>query len=158
LENIEFIHSLENFTIQQNWEFYLPLRVKNELNKPLNQELQNLIQSGTIKEDCANESFFRMLRNRFYNLGDGELDAIGLVDKCIDRTFNDYLILTDDNIAMRRANSLGMKSSGILPYIVMANRSGFVTRVQALNFLMILKNNRFIPSTTAERAFGLSLV
>ena len=87
----------------------MPITIRGELAAggiPL--EIQNLLKDGTIGIESCGQTQIHLLVTKYelYSLDDGELEAICIVDKCEDKTFKNYLILTDDVAAQKSARKI----------------------------------------------------
>ena len=127
-----------------NLEFYIPTRVKNELQqKSIPEEIQILVNSNNMKIECCDEVSYQKLSLRFFNLGEGELEAICIVDKCEDRTFKNYIIMTDDEPAQKIASSLGMSTWGTIAFLFTANQKCFIKKEEIIASLRSLEKDSF---------------
>ena len=144
LQQINQIAILSTFVTSLKWEFILPGIVYNELKvKGIPNELKTLLSSGTIPIKSCSNADFTLMKAKLLGLDDGELDAICIVNKCKDRKFKNYLILTDDIPAQTKAGRLGMSSLDILMFLFLSNQSGFISRKLAQDLMNILENSGY---------------
>ena len=124
------------------WEFVMPKTIHGELDAggvPL--EIENLLNAGAIKVESCSQTQTQLLvtKHRLHSLDDGELEAICIVDKCENRTFKNYLILTDDVAAQKGARKIGMSSLDVLMFLLLSNQEGLLTKDAAMNAVEILE-------------------
>lgn len=137
----------------------MPKLVECEATKkqPLDAEIRQAIDNKSITIMSAAETTFDKLRGTHGNLGPGELEALAIVSDCIDRNYNEYIILSEDDPARAHAQSMGMIVVGILPLLSSANGHGILSRSEALQYLKRLGKNNFTPSEQYAQDFIDSL-
>jgi predicted nucleic acid-binding protein len=116
-----------NVAKRNGWDIIIPSKVHSEVisgGQPDNIILDG-IQKGSISISYAHPTTFSTFMNMYTNLGNGELEAISIA---YDSGVHQYLILSDDNLATKRANKLGIPSLGILAFMVLANRQGLLSK------------------------------
>lgn len=150
---------LSKFAEQLKWEYYLPKIVYGELAKrSVPKEITDLITKNKIKIETCEQDSFERLQLKFFSLGEGELEAICIVNKCEDRKFRCYLIMTDDEEAQKKAFSLGMSSFGTVFFLFTANQKGLLKKDEAKTSLDLLNRNGFAVDSELERDFLKRLV
>lgn len=151
LEQVKQITLLSTFVKNLKWEFVMPAIVHNELNvKGIPNEIKKSLQNGDIDIESCNNAEFIIIKAKFLGLDDGELDAICIVNKCKDRKFNNYLILTDDISAQIKAGTLGIKSLDILMFLFLSNQRGFISKKLAHDAMKILEENGYFIDTIVK--------
>jgi predicted nucleic acid-binding protein len=129
----------------KKWILYLPEKVKVEATKK--QQLDNVISTaiinGKIKEINCHPSTFKTLRSLYGNLGDGELESISIAYDCPDKTFLQYMILSDDRKARNHARELGINAIDILAFFVLANNTGLLSKQKVIHYIGELAQNSY---------------
>ncbi len=144
LEQVNLLQLLSTFSENLGWEFVMPEIVHNELRaRDVPQEIESFLESGTVNLDSCNQIQFLSVKYRLLGLDDGELEAICIVDKCEDRTFKNYLILTDDIPAQNGSGKLGMNSLDVLMFLFVSNERGFLSKNIAENALETLESSGY---------------
>ena len=101
----------------------MPETVREELTaRDIPLKINNLLKTDVIGVESCNRRQFLVARYGLHSLGEGELEAICIVDECEDRTFKNYLILTDDVAAQKSAMRLGMSSLDILMFLLASHQ------------------------------------
>ena len=54
------------------------------------------------------------------------------------------MLLTDDNLARKKAERLGVESLGIVSFLILANKLGVVSREKVIQYIDTLSKNDFI--------------
>ena len=102
-----------------------------------------LLENSTIQcNSCTDEQLLAM-ELRLPQLDSGELEAICIINKCHDRTFKPYVLLTDDNLAQKKASTMGMSSIDIVAFLCYALRLDLPSRENILNAIGVLQNNAY---------------
>jgi len=137
--NLELIPQIQTL---KKWTFIIPQIVQNELEVGgISNHLSDIISQ--IQEDCCNDDEFDLIKSQFMGLDDGELEAICIINQCEDRTFQQYLLLTDDHPAQRRASELGMNSLDTLMFLQASNEMSLLTKDDAITSMTILEEIGF---------------
>lgn len=145
LEKAKNLCLMSDFVKKFDWQFYLPRIVNEELRKKtIPKKIQKLLENNLIKLESCNDLSYKKLSLMFFSLGEGELEAICIVDQCEDRTFKNYLILTDDKPAQKIASSLGMSSLGTPAFLFTANQNNLLDKVGLVKSLDFLEKNGFL--------------
>ena len=126
-----------------NWQFIMPNTVLCELKEGGIASPLSLLLETTVSIDSCNDNQISMIKSKVLGLDDGELEAICIVDQCEDRTFRNYLILTDDGPAQKKAGKLGMNSLDVLMFLLVANEQNLLSKKEAINSLEILEKNDY---------------
>lgn len=159
LQSIRRIGLISGFVKQNNSEFNIPAKVIEELEKKnIPKEIQNLIDREIISIAQCTETNYKQLSMRFLGLGEGELEAICLVSICLDNTFKDYVIMTDDDEAQKMAASMGINSLSIVSFLLMANHVGLLNSKEALESLDKLDKGIFTIESAVRTEFTSHLI
>lgn len=137
--NLELILQIQQL---KNWTFIFPQIVIGELNVGgISKYLAKIISK--TKQDCCDDNEFNLIKSQFMGLDDGELEAICIINKCEDRKFKHYLLLTDDHPAQHRASELGMNSLDTLMFLLAANEMSLISKFDAIASMKILEKIGF---------------
>ncbi len=109
-----------------------------------------------LSVSTANSTTVNRFMNMYSNLGGGELEAISIAHDS--GALSQYLILSDDNLATRIANKLGIQSLGISTFLILANRQGILSKRKAIQYMNTLNKNQFSLKKEIYDRFRLSLV
>ena len=149
---------LSVFADKLGWEFILPGAVWDELNaQSVPMQIKKLLY-GKVKIESCTGAELRFIQKMLPGLGAGESDAICIVNKCPDRKFGNYLILTDDVLAQNRAGSLGMNTLDVLMFLFLSNRKGIISKEKALNLVNRLEECGYEIERTVRRDYERRLV
>ena len=141
------------------WEFKIPQIVIDELNeKTLDEPLRKFMQEGLIQTDSCTEQEFFSIKQSMLGLDDGELEAICIINKCDDRKFKKYLILTDDKPAQKQSFKLGINSLDIVTFLFYSNQKGLFNKELALKSLEILQENDYYVDREVQNDFHRRLL
>ena len=122
----------------------MPETIHDELTvRGIPLEIENLLQADTIRIESCNQIQLLVARHGLHSLDDGELEAICIVDKCEDRTFKNYLILTDDIAAQKSAGKIGMSSLDVLMFLLFSNQKELLTKDAVVNAMSILEESEY---------------
>lgn len=148
LKEIECSYLLSHVSKKLGWTYYLTPKVKEEstVQSPLDLEIVSQIQEGIIVNISCNKMTFNFLKGIYGGLGDGELEAISIINDCIDKTFSQYLFFSNDNKAVARAEELGMKSQGILTFLKLCNDYNIISKQEVIKYVSKLKNFTIKPN------------
>lgn len=159
LESINGVGLISVMTKKLEWEFKIPQIVVNELNRgTTGNHLRTIMSEGIIQIDSCTEKEFSLIRQSLLGLDDGELEAICIVNKCDDRKFKEYLILTDDRPAQRKAFQIGMSSLDVVTFLFFANQKGCLEKELAMNSLEILKKQGYSVDKLVQSDFEKRLI
>lgn len=143
---------------KNGWDIIIPSKVRSEViaGGQLESIIMDGIRKGNISISYAHLTTFNKFMNMYTNLGDGELEAISIAYHS--GTLKQYLILSDDNLATRRASELGIQSLGISTFVILANRQGLLSKKKAIQYINTLMKNRFSLKKEVYNRFLLALV
>lgn len=68
----------------------------------LDNEFRRLLDNRTILGNSCTDKQLLAMERRLPQLDYGELEAICIINKCSDKTFKPYVLLTDDNLAQKK--------------------------------------------------------
>lgn len=139
LEVVQNIDLVEKIHYNRKWKFFIPEAVVVELHqKHIEEPLQRLLDHGIISvKKYSNPS---VTTQKLNSLGSGEYEIICIVSQCHDKTYREYLILTDDCKAQGVARELGMSSHDVLVFMLLCNRNGQLSKKRCVtNMEEILK-------------------
>jgi predicted nucleic acid-binding protein len=147
---------LRDVSQRNGWDIILPSRVHAEVIA--GGRLDNTILDGIQKVSIstANSTTLNRFMNMYSNLGGGELEAISIAHDS--GALSQYLILSDDNLATRIANKLGIQSLGISTFMILANQQGLLSKRKAIQYMNTLNKNQFSLKKEIYDRFRLSLV
>ena len=158
LEQINLFRLLVDFSDKLGYEFVMPEIVYSELDaKNIPLEIKKLLKKGIIHIESCNKAEILLTRIKTLSLDDGELEAICIVDKCKDRTFKKYLILTDDKLAQQSSRKLNMSSLDVLMFLFFSNEQGFLSKNQAKDSLEILEDSGYAIKKDVKTDYLLRL-
>ena len=158
LEQINLFRLLIDFSDILRYEFVMPETVYNELDaKNIPPEVRELLEKGIIHIESCNKTEILLTRIKTLSLDDGELETICIVDKCKDRTFKEYLILTDDKLAQQSSRKLNMSSLDVLMFLFLSNNQGFLSKNQAKYSLKILEDSGYAIKKEVKADYLLRL-
>lgn len=144
LEQVNLLWLLSSWSEIHAWKFVMPETIYEELTaKSMPLEIENLLKVDTIRIEFCNQIQLLVTRHELHSLDDGELEAICIVDKCKDRTFKNYLILTDDIAAQKSAGKIGMNSLDVLMFLLLSNQKELLTKDAAVNAMSILEESEY---------------
>lgn len=158
LEHVDQLDLLSRFAESHNWKFVLPGIVHAELKVlGIPQKMQRLLDRNKIDIMTCSDMEFKMTKARLLGLDDGELDAICIIDRCEDRTFREYLFLTDDVSAQHKAGELGINSLDVLMFLLLSNQRGFVSKETARNAVAVLESKGYFVDLEVKRDYDSQL-
>ena len=135
---------IEDFAKNKEWKFFVPQIVINELeSKGIDNKFRRFLENGTVMIDSCTDKQLSVTRQRLPSLDCGELEAICIINKCSDKTFKSYVILTDDNVAQKKATEMGMNSMDVVAFLFYALQLRFLSCESALNAIDVLQNNAY---------------
>jgi hypothetical protein len=88
----------------------------------------------------------KILEEFLLSLGKGEMDIFTIIDACEDRTFSNYLIITDDQEASQVSTYLKMKYCNICDFLKIGLNNDAITKDKYLEMISKLKSNGRICS------------
>lgn len=122
----------------------MPATIHGELAaRGIPPEIENFLKADVIRVESCNQIQFLVTRYGLYSLDDGELEAICIVDKCEDRSFKNYLILTDDFAAQKGAGKIGMESLDVLMFLLLSNRKELLAQDAAVSAMETLEESEY---------------
>ena len=146
LRHLEFVDQLSlvsDMSSKFNWQFIMPKVVFCELEaRGIGTMLSSLLKD-IISIDSCNDAQILTTKSLVPGLDEGELEAICIVDQCKDRTFKNYLILTDDKSAQKKAGELGMKSLDVIMFLFLTNKQNLLSKSDAIVSLETLEKNSY---------------
>ena len=162
LRHLELVNGIELICILTNnvgWKFIIPQIVLDELNqKYVHKSIKNFMRNEIIHLDYCTKEEFTLTKQIGLGLDDGELEAICIVNKCEDRQFKEYLILTDDFPAQKKSSKLGINTLDVVSFLFFSNQKGALSADLASKSLEILQNNGYHIDHSVRRDFMKRLV
>ena len=159
LEQIGQLDLISNFIESSNWKFILPGIVYNELDAfKIPKKVKRLLKNNKIDIITCSDLEFKIIKARLLGLDDGELDAICIIDRCKDRTFKNYLFLTDDISAQHKAGKLGINSLDVLMFLLFSNQKGFVSKELVSNAMVTLEKEGYFIDFEVKKVYRNQLV
>lgn len=135
---------VEGFTRNNGWQFFVPRVVLNELErKGLDNEFKHLLENDIILGDSCTDDQLLSIEQRLPQLDCGELEAICIINKCSDKTFKPYVILTDDSLAQKKATTMGISSIDVVAFLCHALRLDLLSCECTLNAIAVLQNSAY---------------
>ena len=151
---VNALGSLPTMTRCAGWEFLIPQSVTSELRrKERDRQLEAMMYSGVVLAVSCTANELESVRRQSPGLGLGETEALGVVNRCADRTFKSYVILTDDKPAQKQATKMGMSSLDIVSFLFLANQKGAVSKRAATDALMALVDLKYSVSSNIQNDF-----
>ena len=156
IRHLDAVHqiSLLSPASSLDWMFVIPQTVLNELSqRDIPSEIQTLLDEDVIKLDSCSEQDFITIPSVILGLDDGELEAICIINKCENRQFLDYLLLTDDGPAQKKAGQLGINSLDIISFLLLLNQRNILAADVAIQSLSILEQTVYHIDHEVKRDF-----
>ena len=152
LEQVNLLWLLSSWSEIHAWKFVMPETIHEELAaRNIPPEIENLLKTDVIRVESCNQIQLLVAKYGLYSLDEGELEAICIVDKCEDRTFKNYLILTDDCAAQKGAGKIGMESLDVLMFLLSSNQKEFLAKDTAVSAMETLEESEYhIPDSVRE--------
>ena len=116
-----------------------------------------MISDGAVRMVSCTTDEIELIESKVRGLGPGETEALGVVNRCVDRTFKYYIILTDDIIAQKQATRLGVNSLDIASFLFLANQKGAVPKRSVIDALKVLADLEYRISPDLRDDFLLRL-
>lgn len=116
-----------------------------------------MISDEAVRMVSCTTDELELIKSKVPGLGSGETEALGVVDRCVDRTFKYYIILTDDIVAQKQATRLGMNSLDIASFLFLANQKGAVSKRDVTDALEVLVDLEYCISPDLRDDFLLRL-
>ena len=156
--SVNALWSLPTMTRCAGWEFLIPQSVTSELSrKERDRQLEAMMDSGAILAVSCTANELESVKRQSRGLGLGETEALGVVNRCADRTFKSYVVLTDDKAAQKQATKMGMSSLDIVSFLLLANQEGAVSKRAATDALMALVDLKYSVRSDIQNDFLLRL-
>lgn len=92
------------------------------------------------------------------SLDEGELEAICIINKCVDRGFKDYMLLTDDVPAQTKAGRMGINSLDIIAFLLNANKNNLLDKNLAIDSITILDSEVYEIEESVYEDFIKNLI
>lgn len=144
LSLVNQISLLDVVATNLGWEFIIPQKVKDELSdKGIPNQLLGFLTDNSIKTECCTDHEISLMPSMILSLDDGELEAICIINKCEDRQFKDYLFLTDDKPAQKKAGRFCISSLDITAFLYHASQKNLLDKNLAISSLDTLEGNGY---------------
>jgi predicted nucleic acid-binding protein len=128
---------------QMNSVVIIPTGVKDEITlDPAMTVVDGYCTKGDYKNRSPDTGRYNTLKNRYPNLGRGELEVMALAQELIDEG-EDPLCVLDDGLARKTANSLGLRYTGIIGILKRLKDSGKISRQECINIATTLEQSPF---------------
>lgn len=139
LEELSLLSLLSQFTESTDFRFVIPENVFKEVSKG-NPMSTKILKNNRFDKLSANREELNKLRNRYPNLGNGELEVITIA-KCDEN--RNCIILTDDKIARSKAVYLGLVVHGTIWFLEQCCNSGILSKEKTLRLFEIIGHSNF---------------
>ena len=114
------------------------------------EEIGGFLKNNIVNIESCDKTRLLETRYRLLSLDAGELEAICIIDQCKDRTFKNYLFLTDDSKAQKESGMLGMNSLDVTMFLFASNKSGFLSKDETKDALEALESSGYHISGTVK--------
>ncbi|ALI34762.1 hypothetical protein NMY3_00550 [Candidatus Nitrosocosmicus oleophilus] len=151
LRQIKEIDLLNKICIKSKLDIILSEKVMNEVDKGRLEREIGMSKYDHVKSYPTDPSRYESMRrkiieNFLLSLGKGEMDIFAIIDACEDRTFSNYLIITDDQEASQVSTYLKMKYCNICDFLKLALSNEVIIKEKYLDIISKLKSNGRISS------------
>ncbi|MDA7973183.1 MAG: hypothetical protein MPI92_01580 [Nitrosopumilus sp.] len=129
---------------QHAHEFFITYAINSELMyRGINERMKELLNHDIISKIKAPN--VRISHPKFRKLGKGERELISVVYGSEDGTYENYIILTFDDLATKVITDLGMKAMNIFGFLKWCNTEGVISK-EELRTMVLGLWRRLYPS------------
>lgn len=154
LSTVNQLGLLDSVTRNLGWDFIIPQRVIDELSKKsVPSQLLGLLDANQIKTECCTNHEISLMPSVILSLDDGEIEALCIINKCEDKKFKEYLLLTDDVPAQKKAGRFCINSLDIVAFLYHTNRKGLLDKKPAISALSILQGDGYEIAKVVQTDF-----
>jgi len=127
-----------------SWKVYIPNAVYKECTvRASDQNLDELIANGSVIPCQSERDVFEKIRERYPNLGIGEIDALAYATSC-DKRKGAVLMITSDQRPIKVASELGIKTLTTLDFFKKVYELRQMTKEEMYELIPLLEKHMWL--------------